>query len=779
MDWHSLTDEPGAWSKLDYTERAAGTPRVDPYLAWADATAFADLGGTPDDWVRVIIELEAPVSAQSFAEKVERTKEWKSWIKVSSMYRYPPADLQPTRFLTAIVTQAFFENLDSKFKGIVKRFELGMPVVPDDLPAPGKDAVAPEGLACGEKPAFKPLTAARPSAANDGSDNDKGKMTFLGVMDDGIAFAHERFRHVDAPLQSRIECFWNQDDAPDKPVAARYGRELRKADIDALLTRCTQAGQVDEDAVYGQVGYIDVRKRRAHGTEVMDLAAGVRHGNLHADFVERERFERHDALLETRHDEADIALLDNEGDERAALEKVRLIAVQFRTAGRTVRDTSGRWFAVHALDAIRYILHRADELAGDDVYCVVLNLSYGYMAGPHDGSSMIEAAIDELIALHRDLSVVVPAGNSNVLRCHAEIELKAGEAKAMTWRVLPDCATPSFLEIWLPPGADASMVNVQVSPPVGESGPVMSHNSVYVWQPGGNVLCTAVYLDRVATGTQPMILLALAPTLTRLSSRNAAPAGNWSVTVSNNAIAVKPLTIRVWVQRNETAAGFPLRGRQSRFDDVNYKRFVMGSHVRDFDEGNVDGDDATWIRRQGTLSSLATGSYTVVVGAYRRTDGKPAPYSSTGPSLNTYRAGPDATGVSEDSPACVGVLGASTRSGAFVAMTGTSAAAPQVARVLACAKAQGLAIDMGALQARVQQDGKGVSARAWVEAKASTEDPVPKIGAHKALLGSCFATEIPPVVPIGQHSWLPRLKPVRGGSGRFPSPRWRARGIKL
>ena len=86
---------------------------------------------------------------------------------------------------------------------------------------------------------------------------------------------------------------------------------------------------------------------------------------------------------------------------------------------------------------------------------VVINLSYGYFAGPHDGTSAFEEAIELLIvlstALGVTLSVVLPAGNSYLLRTHAQVSFeKIGQVVLLNWRVLPDCRTPSYLEIWLP-----------------------------------------------------------------------------------------------------------------------------------------------------------------------------------------------------------------------------------------------------------------------------------------------------------------------------------------
>lgn len=745
MTWQALAGV-GAWSGIDWTGAAVASGQTDPYLAWADVSGFADLGGEPAGWMRVIIELEkkAPdgstLSAQSFAESLEGANAaWKDWIQVPSVYRFPPPRLKTTRFLTAVVMQPFFVELATSLQGIVKRFELGMPVVPDDA---SQAAAAATTLAPGTGPVFGAIPA---TTAPAGGKRGKPHAVFMGVMDDGLAFAHERFRAIDGSPSTRIEYFWDQGEADTGPLTLNYGSELSKADIDALLLQSSDGGLIDEDGVYLRAGYIVARKRWAHGTEVMDLACGVRPNRI------------------------DSASVDLRGDSTATVLSLRVLCVQFRTAGRTVRDTSGRWFAVHALDAMRYLLRRAHDLADNAGYSVVLNLSYGYMAGPHDGSSIIEAAMDELITKHRNLSLVLPAGNSNLARCHGEIVLAAGASQPYTWRVLPDCATPSFLEIWLPPHVDASSVTVKIRPPWNESSPEIAGKSVYSWQPGRTVLCSAIYLERVATGDRTMLLIALAPTLTHQASRDAAPAGNWIVTLTNRS--GNELDIHAWVQRNETAYGYPLRGRQSRFEDLPYKRFVFGAHLRDFDDGN----DATWIKRAGTLSSIATGRKTVVVGGYRLSDGRAATYSSTGPSLDlSKRSGPDATAVTEDSVVFGGVLAASTRSGCLLAVSGTSAAAPQVARMLAKQKIFEYA---GGIPPAVTPTTPIQTARAWVDAQANALDPESAtIQPHE--LAACSATVMPAILPIGQHAYLPRLPEIRGGYGRLPEPRGRKRGIK-
>src|SRR5688572_33194093 len=121
--------------------------------------------------------------------------------------------------------------------------------------------------------------------ANDGT-------VVVGVIDDGLCFAHERFR---MGKETRVEYAWLQDGvySPAIPAFAGvppipYGIEHCKRDqlpykgIDTLLRECTHAGAVDEDEVYRRAYLVDFHRpghkaaawQVAHGTHVMDLAAG-------------------------------------------------------------------------------------------------------------------------------------------------------------------------------------------------------------------------------------------------------------------------------------------------------------------------------------------------------------------------------------------------------------------------------------------------------------------------------------------------------------------------
>jgi hypothetical protein len=94
-------------------------------------------------------------------------------------------------------------------------------------------------------------------------------------------------------------------------------------------------------------------------------------------------------------------------------------------------------------------------------------------------------------------------------------------------------------------------------------------------------------------------------------------------------------------------------------------------------------DGASEIKRDGTISGLATSDgEMIVIGGYLKKERRPSPYSAGGPTTGS-RVGPDLSAVSDDSVVHQGVIAAGARSGSTVALRGTSVAAPQVARWIA------------------------------------------------------------------------------------------------
>lgn len=615
---------------------------ADPYAHWADETNYAYLfaheANAEQQRFPVIIELQNGFTAQEFAVTVARKKHWARFIQVDDLYARPPRGLETASHCTGSVTREFFsEELPRDLRESVQRYELGLPVPTYATPAPLKPKVV--------------ATSRKKTSGNKKSLAQSPVVT--AVIDDGMAFAHERFRS--GALGTRVEFFWNQDNAV----------ELTRAQIENALTGCTYGGVVDEDELYGATGQINygqsghkpIAQRAAHGSHVMDFAAGADPANPPASRP--------------------------------------VILVQLPIA--TTADTSGATLAPQVLDGLRYILNRADTLLPAPAR-VAVNLSYGTNAGPHDGSSVLEKAIDELIALRNGrLQIVLPAGNSHLARCHARFDLGREREQVLQWRLQPDDHTPSFQEIWLPAPTKTNKreVQIKVIPPGGEASDWVREGEEHVWQPVNDILCKVLYLPADATRARAMIFIAVAPTATLHPTRNVAPSGTWKIRVRNRA--ANTVTVDAWIQRDDTPFGYPRRGRQSRFTDSDYA-------YRDEAGRYVETDNASYIKRTGTTNAIATGAMPIVLGGFRRKDQRAVWYSASGSKVTVYGGvairGPDALAVTDDSPAADGLLASGSRTGSTVVLNGTSVAAPQITRWVADQLAQNYPSNRAAVAAQ-------------------------------------------------------------------------------
>jgi hypothetical protein len=611
-----------------------------PYAEWAVATNFAYLDG---DWFQVLLELDG--SAALFARAIEGA-ELDQLVRIPSIYQEPSRELKPDEItfcmglmsrdalrilLTGDGPKEFIAKL-TPFKKFLKRIELGTPTANIFDRSPLK--------------IDEQLAAAPPHAA------------IVAVIDDGLAFAHERFRFANG--MSRFKYFWNQDDlaTTNQPLGFGWGRELTQSQIDSLLASCTSSGIVDEDAVYRAAGQKLVARRAKHGTHVMDVACG----------------------LDPKH---------------ATAESPYLIGVQLPKW--VTEETSGGLLTPQVYAAISYILSRADLIAQQEKTAplqVVVNLSYGTIAGPHDGTGVFEAAIDQLIAARSTpLRIVLPAGNHYLARCHAHFEIAEANtpeiySKRLHWRVQPDDKASSFMEIWLPESIASNMrpkVAVRITTPNGQHSHWIQPGGDWRWPSLNDVRFEARYYDVI--GQRPWIRLAMAPTAGLSASPAMAPSGTWLIEVENEGGAVG---IDAWVQRGDTPFGYPLWGRQSRFDDRKYKRFDLAGRPRQED------NHSSYIRRRRTINALATGEQSIVIGGFRRDDGAACEYSGAGPAVT--RNGPDAVAIADDSEVLHGILAAGTRTGSVVALSGTSVAAPQITRRIAQWMIANLRSDRAAVQ---------------------------------------------------------------------------------
>lgn len=604
--------------------------QASPYLEWAVRTGFAYL---PGEWFWVLLELDGPVDA--FTRTFVRSG-LDRFIRIPAAYQGAPPSFSSTGLtccmalmsrealaaMGAGATRGEARRFASLFSS-VNRIELGTPTT---------------NIFEATSPIEPPLLSSQPS-----------RRAIVAVIDDGMAFAHERFRFRNG--RSRIKYFWNQDDRTHvrSPGDFGWGRELQQDEINELLAACTHDGLVDEDELYRLAGQDLVARRAKHGTHVMDLACG------------------HDP-------------------ERAVPNDLPYI-IGVQLPKWVTEETSGAFLTPNVYAAISYVLSRADQIAAAEktgAIPVVINLSYGTIAGPHDGTSQLEEAIEQLVSSRSaPLRVVLPAGNHYLARCHAHVDLPqrleaTPPIEILRWRVQPDDKACSFMECWLPARATMTSrpdIAVRITTPTNERSPWIRGGQSWEWRVSGQTRFLATYDTMV--GERSRIFLAMAPTAELRSPPRTAPSGTWLVELKNEGAAT---TVDAWIQRGDTPLGYPLSGRQSRFDDDHYVRFDLAGRAEQSD------DIRSPIRRESTINALATGASPIVVGAYRGSDRRVSEYSAGGgysaaPGQVPIRS-PDLSAIADDSPVHRNLLAAGTRSRSVVAMNGTSVAAPQVTRAI-------------------------------------------------------------------------------------------------
>lgn len=591
---------------------------ADPYLTWTTATGWTghSAAGRPDAQVHVLLELASAATAIDDLAIVRS-----GLVEVPGLYRYgQPGDASGTRFCTAAVARDRLAELAAHAE--VARFEFALPV------AAGAVSQAPPAI---------------PSTG-------EGR-TVIGVIDRGCAFLNTCFRRAwtgPGTEHTRIDSLWDQSAAAtgphwSRPAGLGYGRELDRAAIDQLIAE-HRSGRTEED-IYRSLGYLlddDGQVLEvAHGTHVADTLAGLVPASPTGASAKPSTADRAQ--------DCDIVF----------------VSIPSLAPG----DTTGASSGAYLLDGVRYILQRAGPYAQ-----VVINISLGIHGGPHDGSSLLDSALDDILDDQRrhGMAIVVAAGNGAeefwTSTGSLPVDAKAPPQDGRVWLLMPDDPTDSFVELWwrARPGPVPGQLELRVTPPATlsaePSGWVAPGQTVLLERTPGRPVCMVTNLGAPALGSDPMALVALAP---NAGMRAAARAGRWRIDMRN--VGGTPVDYDLWIQRDEPPPGndTPI---QSQFDDFDDSRRGEGCEKND----------------------LACGRRTISVGAARLSDRDASSYSAGTTDLNPSQrlplsqcTGPvDAFGAADEGAYAIGLTAARVRSGMVWRMGGTSTAAPVVARQL-------------------------------------------------------------------------------------------------
>jgi subtilisin family serine protease len=425
-----------------------------------------------------------------------------------------------------------------------------------------------------------------------------------GVDVDSAAFRWPAGQGADTGAGgTRFLSFWDQrDQSPGpRPSPYGYGTVHDREEIDDALA---------DPRPYERLGYhpaiADPAGRGAHGTHVLDIAAGNGEAGGPVGIAPG----------------ADLVFVH---------------LADHRTGGIANFGDS-----VRLLEAVDFISRTAGPRP-----CVI-NISAGRTCGPKDGTTLVERALDELLAATPGRFVVNSAGNYFGWRTHSCGRVGPGETRSLTFVVDPADITLNEIEIWYD-GADEFAA--RVTPPGYAQGRAVSLGERSDLLAEGRVIGRVYHRQHDPNNGDNHIVAYIDPV--------GCP-GDWTVTLEARRVTTG--RFHAWIERDDSC-----RGCQARF-------------------ALEDSRPVT------TIGTIASSRLPLIVGAYDGHDpARPiAPFSSSGPSRD-LREKPDlaAPGVAvlaaRSAPAA-----AARNASLLVRKSGTSMATPHVTGAMAlCLEAAG------------------------------------------------------------------------------------------
>ena len=637
-------------------------PSFDAYLRYAIKTDFAYFGGCTDDLtVSLLVRLKHGVQLSEFErEFLDRHKSF-----VIGPMEFEDQRMQLPAHTAFLTLQGPVELVMSDWDLwalMTCWVKLSMPVRADLLPR-------------------SRTLAARPKSQS---------TTVLAVIDDGCAFAHERFRVTPGDSRSRVFAIWDQDPRDPASISSvpgafgqepsdfQYGVEYRRASLagqtigidDWIAAHRAADGRVDEEGCYRDAGFTALSRRVSHGAHVMDALAGRVPPSARFSFNPRQP----------------PSFKPDPARDVAGLGATDIIFVQIPRAA--VDDPTGGWLDMQVTHAMFYILSCIDPGQTDRL---IVNLSYGPTTGPHDGKSILEHVLKAFTDLFDgtglpELNVVLSAGNSRLRDWHVSCSSAPGQlTRRWTWRVPPDNPVPVFAELWVAPGDVAFVTSVQAIAPspaaMGSSpGPIVERAEAPCSDSHG-------------------WLITLPPTRAAPSAPVPGQHGDWTIEVT---VSQPNVQIDAYIARSDPNMGARIPGKPTRFLDLEWEA-DHGAFARQTLKDGAWDISGSLIDRKGTLNGVGTvkGDRVLVAAGYRLRDEVSSRYSSQGPGRGAVaRQWPDHALPTDESAALLGIRAAGNRSAAVFRLVGTSAAAPQLARLRARAIRPdacnlGLSSDMG------------------------------------------------------------------------------------
>jgi len=332
--------------------------------------------------------------------------------------------------------------------------------------------------------------AARPKDLPAGNGSKGGKGVVVGIVDFGCDFAHKNFRT--SAGKTRLLKLWDQAGGGVGQAGFDYGSVFAPKEINKALSAADP---------YVALGYGPDPAKPAHGTHVMDIAAGNGLGSTVPGVAPS----------------ADVVF-------------VQLAASDVPWGGS---EAVGKSFgdSIQLLEALSFIFDTAGTKP-----CVV-NVSLGTNGGPHDGSTLVEQGIDRLLDQAPNRAVVIAASNSFTHGIHVAGTVPKTGALELGWKVFATDNTDNEFELWCPGSARLSL---EIVAPSGQAvGTIPPGRSATVTSAGQVVLFASNRLNDPGNGDN-MIGVFMSP---------AAPTGIWKLRLKGAGAEATPF--HAWIERDD------------------------------------------------------------------------------------------------------------------------------------------------------------------------------------------------------------------------------------
>ena len=201
-----------------------------------------------------------------------------------------------------------------------------------------------------------------------------GRGILIAVLDSGIDYTHPEFRNPDG--STRILAIWDQTGNGNPPEGLDLGTEYSREEINEALMGSEKSDPEGADSNVSNRRLIPIRDLSGHGTAVAAIAAG------------------------------------NNG----VAPQAQLLIVKL---GNPAPDSFPK--TTELMMAVEYAYRKALEVQMP----LVINLSFGTVYGPHNGTGLLEMYLDEMMGRWKSV-IVAGTGNEGNAAGHTTVTLQEG-----------------------------------------------------------------------------------------------------------------------------------------------------------------------------------------------------------------------------------------------------------------------------------------------------------------------------------------------------------------